>query len=71
MRIIQTDKRIVTHIITDVNELSYDDVKYVLEKNSIPHEGFFLETKSGIAYVWMTKTHVPPQPMLPLDSITA
>ena len=70
-RKIQTDKRIVTTIITDI-DMSYDDLKAVIIDNKMPHEGLLLEVKSGTAYLWETKKpEAPMAPMPPLDAIRA
>jgi hypothetical protein len=65
---IQTSKRLVTQIVTDINPVEYDTLKKILMEKRIPFDGIFIECKSKLAYVWMRK--LPPK-SLPPESIRA
>jgi flagellar motor switch protein FliG len=51
---IQTDKRKVTHIITDIEDR--EQLAYYLYQNKIPYDGILIECNSKRAYVWIKKT---------------
>lgn len=65
---IQTSRRLVTQIVTDINPADYDALKKILMEKRIPFDGIFIECKSKLAYVWMRK--LPPK-SLPPESIRA
>lgn len=52
---IQTSKRLVTQIVTDINPVEYDTLKKLLMEKRIPFDGIFIECKSKLAYIWMRK----------------
>lgn len=68
---IQTPMREVTQIVTDCGCLDYDDIKAILVEKDVPMDGFLIECKSKIGYVWMYKKPpvVPLTP--PLDAARA
>ena len=69
--IIQTDKRLVTHIITDIGPLDYGDVVSLMTEKQVPFDGILIECNSKRAYVWAKKVKpiIPINP--PLDAIKA
>jgi len=53
--VIQTSKRLVTQIITDIEPRDYDDLKKLLIDKRIRFDGILIECKSRCAYVWIKK----------------
>ena len=68
---IQTDKRLVTQIITDIGPLDYGDVVSLLTEKQVPFDGIFIECNTKRAYVWIKKIKpiIPINP--PLEAIKA
>jgi len=53
--VIQTSKRLVTQIITDVEPEERDNLKNLLISKRIRFDGILIECKSKRAYIWVKK----------------
>jgi hypothetical protein len=61
--VIQTSKRLVTQIITDVYPGDYDDLKKLLIDKRIRFDGILIECKSKRAYIWVKKIEQKIEPI--------
>jgi hypothetical protein len=68
---IQTPKRVVTHIITDLKGQDYNDIKTLLTEQGIVMDGLLIECNDGIGYVWVKKQRPPIFPTSGPDAATA
>jgi hypothetical protein len=53
--VVQTSKRLVTQIITDVELEDYNSLKKLLIDKRIRFDGILIECKSKRAYIWVKK----------------
>jgi hypothetical protein len=61
--VIQTSKRLVTQIITDVEPENRDNLKKLLTDKRIRFDGILIECKSKRAYIWVKKIEQKIEPI--------
>jgi hypothetical protein len=60
--LIQTDKRIVTQIVKDIDPKNTEDMEQLMSylyNNKIPFKGILIECNSNVAYIWNNKKNLP------------